>query len=242
MCPRYSKEEVDKIECPVFLANISLDYFDRGLSILKKMYREVSTNYRMYKLIVQSNADIIHANDLNALIPAYFASRKMRSKLVYDSHEIFIENPWVAKFRILHGILFWIERKLLKKVDLLINVSHAASDYMGKLYNVKSKIVVTNCISHTSLSSVEMQTKHPCFEVLNHGQFYIGRGYDILVRTAPLLIDIPEIKLVLRGFGPMEELLRNEAKDYDNVLFSPPVKTNELIQCASASHVGIAIT
>lgn len=244
ICPRYSKEEVEKVGCPVSLARISPEYFKPGISIFKKVYRELYTNYQMYKLIVNTGANIVHANDLNVLIPAYFAAKKLNAKLIYDSHEIFIENPWVKNVKLLHDILFHIERKLLKHVDLLINVSHAASDYMNTMYKVKSRIVVTNSISQTTLASIEMRNKNVGFEVLNHGQFYAGRGYDTLVNVAPLIADIPEIKLVLRGFGYMEIELKDAAKKngYNNVVFVPPVKTSELIQSASSSHIGVAIT
>lgn len=244
ICPRYSKEEVDKIECPVMLAEIPEDYYKRGISIFKKAYRELKTNFGMYKLIKNCGADIVHANDLNALIPAYFAAKRSRMKLVYDSHEIFIENPWIAKRKWLHSLLFHIEEYLLKRVDLLINVSHAAGEYMGNLYQVKSRIVVTNCISETTVSKVEMRRKNFDFEVLNHGQFYEGRGYDVMVDSSSLISDLQDVKLVLRGFGPMEKSLREKVHQnhYNNVVFAAPVKTNELIPFASSSHVGVAIT
>lgn len=243
-CPRYSKEEVDKVECPILLADIPQKYFQPGLNIIQKIYRELKTNYQMYKFIKNSGADIIHANDLNALIPAYFAAKRKKMKLIYDSHEIFIENPWVAKVKWLHNLLFKVEKYLLKKIDLLVNVSHAAGDYMGKVYNINSRIVVTNCISNDTLSKVEMQSKNGGFEVLNHGQFYVGRGYDIMIDAAPLIEDIEDVKLVLRGFGPMEMSLKEtvEKNGYKNVKFAPPVKTMDLISYASASHVGIALT
>lgn len=244
ICPRYLKEEVDKIECPVMLAEIPEDYYKKGISIFKKAYRELKTNFGMYKLIKNCGADIVHANDLNALIPAYFAAKRSRMKLVYDSHEIFIENPWIAKRKWLHSLLFYIEKYLLKRVDLLINVSHAAGEYMGNLYPVKSRIVVTNCISETTVSKVEMRRKNFDFEVLNHGQFYEGRGYDVMVDSSSLIADLHDVKLVLRGFGPMEKSLREKVHQnhYNNVVFAAPVKTNELIPFASSSHVGVAIT
>lgn len=244
ICPRYLKEEVDKIECPVMLAEIPEDYYKRGISIFKKAYRELKTNFGMYKLIKNCGADIVHANDLNALIPAYFAAKRSRMKLVYDSHEIFIENPWIARRKWLHSLLFHIEEYLLKRVDLLINVSHAAGEYMGNLYQVKSRIVVTNCISETTVSKVEMRRKNFDFEVLNHGQFYEGRGYDVMVDSSSLISDLQDVKLVLRGFGPMEKSLREKVHQnhYNNVVFAAPVKTNELIPFASSSHVGVAIT
>lgn len=244
ICPRYSKEEVDKIECPVLLAEIPTDYYQSGLSVLKKAYRELKTNYGMYRLIKNCGADIVHANDLNALIPAYFAAKRSRMKLVYDSHEIFIENPWIAKRKWLHSLLFHVERYLLKRVDLLVNVSQAAGEYMGNLYPVKSRMIVTNCISETTVSKVEMQRKNSNFEVLNHGQFYEGRGYDIMVDSSPYISDLQDVKLVLRGFGPMEDSLRDKVRQnhFNNVVFAKPVKTNELIPFASSSHVGVAIT
>lgn len=244
ICPRFSQEEVSKVECPVLLAEIPQDLFKSGLSVFKKAYREIKTNYLMYKLIRNSGADIIHANDLNALIPAYFAAKRMKAKLVYDSHEIFIENPWVAKIKWLHNLLFHIEKFLLKRTDLLVNVSQAAGDYMSKIYDIKDRIVVTNCISENTLLQIKMHEKNDGFEVLNQGQFYGGRGYDIMVQAAPLISDLPEVKMVLRGFGAMEKELKEtvEKEEYTNVTFVSPVKTSELIPFASSSHVGIAIT
>ena len=60
----------------------------------------------------------------------------------------------------------------------------------------KDRIVVTNCISETTLSQIIMHEKHEGFEVLNHGQFYVGRGYDIMVNAAPLIANLPKVKLV----------------------------------------------
>ena len=244
ICPRYSQEEVSKVECPVLLAEIPQNLFRPGLSVFKKAYREIKTNYLMYKLIKDCKADIIHANDLNALIPAYLAAKKTKSKLVYDSHEIFIENPWVAKVKWLHSLLFHIEKYLLKRTDLLVNVSHAAGDYMSKIYDIKDRIVVTNCISETTLSQIIMHEKHEGFEVLNHGQFYVGRGYDIMVNAAPLIANLPKVKLVLRGFGSMEKELKKtvDERGYKNVVFAPPVRMLDLISYASSSHVGVALT
>ena len=244
ICPRFSLEEVAKIECPVFLAEISQDLYKPGLSVFKKAYREIKSNYLMYKLIKQCKADIIHANDLNALIPAYLAAKKTKSKLVYDSHEIFIENPWVARVKWLHNLLYHLEKFLIKRTDLLVNVSHAAGNYMSDIYSIKDRIVVTNCISETTLAQIDMHEKHQGFEVLNHGQFYVGRGYDIMVNTSPLLRKLPDVKLVLRGFGSMEKALKEtvEKNGYTNVVFAPPVKMLELISYASSSHVGIALT
>ena len=102
--------------------------------------------------------------------------------------------------------------------------------------------MVTNCTRKQIETSVE-PTKARRFEVLNHGQFYEGRGYDLMV-SAGAVTSNPNIAYVLRGFGKLEPELRAEAKEKQltNIIFAPPVKTPELISAARMSHVGVAIT
>ena len=86
--------------------------------------------------------------------------------------------------------------------------------------------------------------KHEGFEILNHGQFYAGRGYDLMVEAAPLLKDLKDVRIAMRGFGPMEEQLHSRTHELgaENVIFYPKVLVQELIPEAAKSHVGVAIT
>ncbi|PWM20830.1 MAG: hypothetical protein DBX97_03060 [Collinsella tanakaei] len=240
---RYIEEEVNKLSCKVELVAVSSDMYFGKRSILKKIKRELLTNKGIYKAILKTDADVIHANDLNALIPAYKAAKKMKCKLVYDSHEIFLENPWIAKNKIIKWFWSFYEKRIISKVDLVVCVSNAAADYFVEKYNIPKPLVVTNCISVEKHISGKCE-KHEPKQILNHGQFYIGRGYDIMIETAPLLRDMSDIQLVLRGFGPMEEQLKKRAEEIhaDNVYFAPPVKVEELIPEASHAWVGMAIT
>jgi glycosyltransferase involved in cell wall biosynthesis len=140
--------------------------------------------------------------------------------------------------------LFWsfIESWIIKRVDLVVCVSNAAADYFAAKYNIPKPLVVTNCAKRQRLHEHE-NVKSSYFEVLNHGQFYEGRGYDIMVEAAAISRNT-QIKYVLRGFGRMEPELRSfvDEKGLTNVTFAPPVKTTELIPAARTSHVGLAIT
>ena len=103
-------------------------------------------------------------------------------------------------------------------------------------------MVITNC--SLKAEKVISSKKNSGFEILNHGVYYGGRGYDIIVEASKFLKDYPEIKITLRGFGAMEAELREKAKEIGagNVIFYPPVLVNELIPFASRSKVGVAIT
>lgn len=241
--PRYKAEEVEKIPCQVDLVVSEEKYYKPNRSILTKISREVSTNRGLYKKIVVTGADVIHANDLNALIPAYKAAKKLKCKLIYDTHEIFLENPWIAKNKLVKFVWGYFEKKIIHKVNAVVCVSHAAAKYLVEKYRIPEPIVVTNCIS-SDRQIKDYPEKAVPKQILNHGQFYVGRGYDIMIETAPFLKDYSDIQLVLRGFGPMEQQLKDRATELgvENVYFAPPVKVEELIPCASHAYIGLAIT
>ena len=241
MDPRYDSTEIAKIPCKVLLSKINEKYY-KNPNIFQKIWREVKTNIDLYRLMVSTHADVIHANDLNALIPAYYASKKLECKLIYDTHEIFLENPWINRNKFSKFVWGFFERHIINKVDLVVSVSHAAADYLKKKYGIKKIMVVTNCVSEKSVIN-DAKMKKP-LQVLNHGQFYEGRGYDILVDVAPLIEDLSDVQIVLRGFGSLEQSIRNKvaANNVKNFAFEPPVKVYELIPKAAEAWVGIAIT
>ena len=241
-CGRYNEEKVSKIPCPATIVETSSKYRGKQRSIFKKLARENERQKNLVNAIVHFKPDVIHANDLNALIPAYEASKKLGCRLIYDSHEIYVENFMIGNRRLYATYLKSKEKRICKKVDRMICVSHAAADYFEKEYGIKKPTVITNC----SLKAEQCfsDEKNPGFEVLNHGQFYAGRGYDIMVEASQYLKDYPEIKLAMRGFGVMEQQLkgRKEELKADNVIFYPPVLVQELIPEASKSMVGVAVT
>ncbi len=240
---RYNEEEVAKIPCKVILADIDEKYYSEKRTFFTKIIRELKTNKEICKEIIECKPDVIHTNDLDALIPAYMASKKLKCKVIYDSHEIFLENIGIANNKLVKFVWSIFEKWMIKRVDTVVCVSHAAADYLQKKYKIDRPMVVTNCISEKNHIKETYQKALP-YQILNHGQFYEGRGYDIMVEAAPLLKEYSDIQLVLRGFGSMEQQLRERAKELElkNVCFAPPVKVEELIPKAAETFVGLAIT
>lgn len=241
-CKRYDQEKISKIPCETQYAEIPEKYVGRMRSVFSKLKRKKIIEDQIFQKIIDINPDIIHANDLDALIPAYRAAKKLKCKLIYDSHEVYAENNWIASKKLYSLYLKATERYIVKRVDKMICVSNAAAEYFSKIYKIEKPLVVTNCCLQSEM--VESKEKNNGFEIINHGQFYEGRGYDIMLEAAPLLKEEPEIKLAIRGFGKMEDGLRKRAKELDaeNFIFYPPVTVDKLIENASRSMVGVAIT
>lgn len=241
-CNRYDEEKIKNIPCETIITTIDPKYNGKQKSIIKKAVREVLKQKSVTDAIIALKPDLIHANDLNALIPAYKAAKKLKCKIIYDSHEIFVENFTGKFFDPYVWYLKIKEKHLCKRVDKMICVSNAAAEYFSKIYKIEKPTVITNCCLKSDI--VDSNKKNNGFEVLNHGQFYSGRGYDIMLESTPILKEFSEIKIAIRGFGKMEESLRERAKELKatNFIFYPPVTVDKLIESASYSMVGVAIT
>lgn len=238
---RYNATEIERIPASVRIVKIK-DKYKRFQNKINTVLKEISVCKSLAKEIAACKPDIIHANDLDALLAAYIATRSWKCKIVFDTHEVYTDNFGMASAVLKK--LFWsfVESWIIKRVDLVVCVSNAAADYFAAKYNILKPLVVTNCAKRQRLHEHE-NVKSSYFEVLNHGQFYEGRGYDIMVEAAAISRNT-QIKYVLRGFGRMEPELRSfvDEKGLTNVTFAPPVKTTELIPAARTSHVGLAIT
>lgn len=236
---RYDAEKMKNVPCPVVLASLDEKY-NKPLSKVEVLLKEFNRVKKLREAIIAQKPDLIHTNDLDTLTASCQAAKELGCKVVYDSHEICVENHNMKGiYKKLNALC---EKVFIKRISQMVCVSHAAADYFADKYGIEKPMVITNC----SLKSEQTVSadKNDGFEILNHGVYYAGRGYDIIVEAAPLLKDCPEIKIALRGFGAMEEDLRNRAKETgcENVVFYPPVLVNELISNAAKSMVGVAIT
>lgn len=246
MDKRYDKEKVDEVPCETQIVTIDERLYGKQKSILKKLKRDFCRFRSVRNAIIERNPDIIHANNLDALIPAYFAKRKIGCKLIYDSFEINAEN-YTGKRRALYcNTCALIERFLVKRVDLMIAVSNAAADYFKDKYKIARPMVITNSVLEKEIIGTAKTIKdNDQIEILNHGRFYDGRGYDVMALANRFFVDRPNIHLALRGFGEMEDGLReivNSNPNSNAFRFYPKVRVDELIPLATKSNVGVAMT
>ncbi len=236
---RYEEDKMQNVPCRVVLVDIDSKY-KKPLSKIEVLFKEFNRVKKLREAIIAQKPDVIHTNDLDTLTASCQAAKKLGCKVVYDSHEICVENHNMKGiYKKLNALC---EKVFIKRINKMVCVSHAAAKYFQNKYSIEKPMVITNCsLKAEKVISIE---KNNGFEILNHGVYYGGRGYDIIVEASKFLKDYPEIKIALRGFGSMEEKLREKAKELggENVVFYPPVLVNELIPFASRSKVGVAIT
>lgn len=242
-CKRFDQAKVDAMPCKTILVERDVYGGVKQKNIVKKLLREKYRIDAVVKAIVAQKPDVIHANDLDALIPSFRAQRKLGCKLIYDSHEICCETRYYDKYWLYNQWMKFTERRIVKRCHKMICVSHAAAEYFQQLYKIEKPMVVTNCIRKEN-AFTETPEKHPGFEVLNHGVLHDSRGLEYMVESCEAMKAYPEIKMAARGYGGIELKLKKQVADekIDNFLFYPPVEPTMLIPEAAKSHVGVAVT
>lgn len=242
-CKRYDEEKVNAMPCKTILVERNAFCGGKQKRIIKKLLREKYRIDSVVQAIVNEKPDVIHANDLDALIPSFKAMKKLGCHLIYDSHEINCENRMYNKYWLYNKYMKHTERRIVKRCDKMICVSNAAAEYFAELYKIEKPMVVTNCIRKQD-ALTDFPEKHQGFEVLNHGILHDSRGLELMVASCEALKKYDDIKMVARGYGGIEEQLKKQVEDekIDNFLFYPPVDPKMLIPEAAKSYVGVAIT
>ncbi len=83
---------------------------------------------------------ILHANDIDALLPNYLIAQKLNIPLVFDSHEIFTEMPAIQN-RLSQKFWRMIEGNLVPKIEFMMTESESYAEWFHEKYKVNPVVV-----------------------------------------------------------------------------------------------------
>jgi glycosyltransferase involved in cell wall biosynthesis len=141
-------------------------------------------------------------------------------RLVYDSHEIFLETGTGARLpRLLRRVLSAYEGRLARRAVALVTVNEGYASVLGKRLRPHRTLLVRNCPPRwtpvvESAARLRLAAGVPASQplVLYHGGFSAKRGIEELAE-AMLVPGLDSAHLVLLGYGPsraaVEELVRD---------------------------------
>jgi glycosyltransferase involved in cell wall biosynthesis len=164
-------------------------------------------------------ADVYHGHDLTGLAAAVRAGRIHGAKVVYDSHEIYLDSGTnAARPRWARSIVGLVEGRWARSADALLTVNHALARHLGKRFGRRAFFVVHNCPPRfTPGSGVDrlraaagIAPSEPV--VLYHGRLARDRGIDRLC-VAMLQEGLESAHLVFLGYGPLEPALLDLAAE-----------------------------
>ena len=194
------------------------------------------------------DADVYHAHDLDSLLPAARAAGKRKAPLVYDSHELFVEQSSLVGRPRIRAFWRWLERRLIRRADQVLTVSPAIAGSLKETYNLpQPPVLVRNLppfrepVGGDGLRQALGLVGDSEPLVLYQGGFLTGNG---LAEQIAAMREIREGRLVLLGSGPMEESLRRQAAQLglqDRVRFLPPLPFPQLHAFTCGADLGLCV-
>ena len=222
--------------------------FRRALRLLLPFYRPVRfLDYYAgaYRKAREAPTGVYHAHDLNTLPVAWWVRARFGGKLVYDSHEIYTETSNLRSLE--KRAARSVERHLIGRADAVITISDSAAGELSQRYGIARPTVVKNC--------PRLQRSDACVPgfrnvlglsendrlALYQGGFSENRGLHNLVAAMDRLPS--NHKLVMMGWGEVEQRIRAEAADLglldDRLFILPPVPQNDLVHWTATADVGV---
>ncbi len=217
------------------------------LLTFKGFYTKVKSEIK--KLDIQPN--IVHSHDLNTLPLGNKIAKKHNSKLVYDSHELYIHRnkpyktpKWYTTWQ------FKIEQKLIRKCDAVITVSQSIVEYLEKTYNIATPYLIMNAPikqkkealsdSNNLKKLLNIPEEKPL--LIYSGGISFNRGLDKLIQALALL---PNCHMVFLGRGNKKfkeylSTIAQESSVNDRFHFYGPVGSHEVTSYIQSADLGIA--
>jgi glycosyltransferase involved in cell wall biosynthesis len=198
-------------------------------------------NLRIFLFLLRCRKQIILSNDLDTLPACYAASRILRSKLVFDSHELFPEVPELVHRPRIKKFWSTLENILVRKIHFGLTVSDSIAGYYSISYNVPF-ITIRNLAPFRPVSDFEGMTKNrgPSI-VIYQGSLNLGRGLELAIES---MLYLENTELWILGDGDINTRLVGMVADLGlngKVEFKGKVPIEQLWQYTARADVGISL-
>lgn len=189
-----------------------------------------------------------HGHDFTGLVVADAARGEWGGRLVYDSHELYLEAGSAPRLpRLARAALARLERRLIHRADAVITVNGAVARELSSRYGVPLPRLVMNCpIVPETTPAHEASPLGTAVAIggrrviLHHGNMDDGRG---IRQAIGALLHLPaDVVLVLLGDGPLAPELRalSETDVYrGRLLVHAAVPPAEVVAWVAGADVGV---
>ena len=203
--------------------------------------------FRSLRLARLEPYDVYHAHDLVALPVAWLARRFNGGKVVFDSHELWLDRPGKRRSRLNRFLVRKIESFLIRRTDANIAPGESVGQELSRRYHI-TPIVILNVPYYRPFQPSSIfrdKLVIPAEEkiVLYMGRIFHSRGVEESIQSTKYLRNC---SLVIFGFGPdyyisgLKELIRSEGV-MDRIYFFDAVPFDEVTRYAMSADVGLVL-
>lgn len=204
--------------------------------------------------------DYIWTNDLPDLKPALKLKEKIGSKVIYDSHEIFVgtlNQFFPSKAKWYKSILYktalfvmstlgnWAEKKMVKSADEFVTTSISFKNYFKNKYKRDDIQIVMNCPNIQTANDFydfrsEYNLSSDSFVLLFQGRLNAGRALIEMIESMAYVKS--NVHLFVIGDGTLKKDMQKRMTELslqEKVHFIDEVPSSELLRYTRGADAGI---
>lgn len=182
------------------------------------------------------------SSDLPGLVGASLAARALGVPHAHDCHELYLESTSLRDIE--RRLLAPIERRYMRRADVIVIVNESIRREYAERYGVEGT-VIRNCAEQGDMQSGQdlygLTGQLPDAQlVLYQGGLSVGRGLEVVVEAVAGFPD--NAHLVMMGYGPLEQELRELSKAHEveeRVSFVAAVSPEQLLSTTASATVGL---
>jgi glycosyltransferase involved in cell wall biosynthesis len=183
------------------------------------------------KLLVK-RPKVVHACDLDSVLPCYIYRVLLRKKLVFDVFDRYAMTFIPKKFRLLYRIINLIEDLFSKHSDVLIIAN--GEKVLGTFAKKPSRYeILLNCPDDYFIDGSHQAKKNDIFTVAFTGHVRRYRGLETL---AAVIRDLKDTRLVITG-RTEDKLLLNQIRRIQNVKYLGLLDDSGLLEIEASSNI-----
>tara|TARA_B110000459_G_C16541724_1_gene462236 strand:+ start:142 stop:1317 length:1176 start_codon:yes stop_codon:yes gene_type:complete len=256
----------DKSDEFIFNKNVNLYSVNYEASLKRKLIQHTffiwEFNFFISEVMNKNiNYDYIWCNDLPTLNPGLKISKKLGAKLIYDSHEIYLEtlNQFFPRdsrgvkkalfnqnLNLMRLIGRNFNKRVLPQVNTFITVNESLREYFIRKYSIQSSRVIMNLPelkkSEEGTDSIDYRSEFnwdkESIILIYQGALNEGRGLRLLMELMQNIDN--KFKLVVLGNGPLKQNLKGLLTPSNpQVKFIDSVPIEKLLDYTRGADIGI---
>lgn len=210
-----------------------------GVGMRKNAIAFVKYVFKTFHWLVKHHKeyDIVHACDLQTVVPAIFPIILFRKKLVYDIYDYFSDTAHGSKYIL--KLSKWLETKVINYATATIICSEQRKE---QIKPAKPKRLV---IIHNAPSKQQIRTNSPSICKSNSDKpklVYVGNLVEdrCIKEIVELAKKHQEVEFHIGGMGALEELVEATSKELNNLFFYGKMKYSDVLALEKDCDIMIA--
>lgn len=202
--------------------------------------------FKIYRYLKQRQVWLIQIHSLDLLPLGVLLKVLLKTKLVYDAHELETERIHLRGIRKRLGKV--VEHIFIRWTDSVIVVNDSIAAWYKHSYPITHPITIMNIPDTHKMSGSSIQNNsnvlHKHFNISNNdlifiylGNFSVGRGIKRLLKIFQKVSQ--DRHIVFMGNGILEKVIAKEAHETPNIHLHPPVSFEKIIPITSGADIGV---